>query len=543
MKIDVRVFIAVVLSFVVLATWGAYINKAECFNGAQQKEISADKNRVFHNVPEKPPEIAPPSFPDIKIVKSGEIKDIFIETALHKIVLTNEGASFKSLKLKKYLNKNTQPLELVAQNENSLRPLYISASDPQITDVMNLSLYTTARQGAETTILLSAQNPQKTVSFTLETPSGLRVSKDFTFYYDRYQIDLEVRISDKNVRLADKKYYINWGPGFGNEKIKSRYLFTGPVYYLNDEAIKYSLDKGREEFIFSGDLSWVCLQNKYFTSALIPGDGMNTGRIGKNRNDEISVGLKLMNNSDNSLTGKISLFAGPKEDKLLRAYNIHLDETIVFSWIGNKLSFLVRPFLRTLHFFYSFTHNYGVSIILITLILKILFFPLSQKSFKSMKKMNEVQPYIKIIREKYKDDKAILNQEMMKLYKEHKINPLVGFMPTLVQIPVFIALYNVLLVSIDLRGAPFILWIHDLSEKDPYYITPLLMGISMLIQQKMIPSVKSPVRAKITTFLPAIFTVMFLNFPAGLVIYWLVNNMLTIAQQYYINNCVVVKNS
>jgi YidC/Oxa1 family membrane protein insertase len=152
-----------------------------------------------------------------------------------------------------------------------------------------------------------------------------------------------------------------------------------------------------------------------------------------------------------------------------------------------------------------------------------------------MKGMQKVQPYIKIIQERYKDDKAQLNKEMMRIYKEHKINPLGGCLPMILQIPVFIALYNVLLVSIDLRGAPFIFWIQDLSEKDPYFITPILMGASMLAQQKMSPSMGDPMQAKIMMFLPVVFTFMFLNFPAGLVIYWLVNNILSIAQQYYIN--------
>jgi YidC/Oxa1 family membrane protein insertase len=152
-----------------------------------------------------------------------------------------------------------------------------------------------------------------------------------------------------------------------------------------------------------------------------------------------------------------------------------------------------------------------------------------------MKGMQKVQPYIKIIQERYKDDKAQLNKEMMRIYKEHKINPLGGCLPMILQIPVFISLYNVLLVSIDLRGAPFIFWIQDLSEKDPYYITPVLMGISMLIQQKMTPTTGDPTQAKIMQFLPLVFTFMFLNFPTGLVIYWLVNNILSIGQQYYLN--------
>jgi YidC/Oxa1 family membrane protein insertase len=181
------------------------------------------------------------------------------------------------------------------------------------------------------------------------------------------------------------------------------------------------------------------------------------------------------------------------------------------------------------------THNFGLAIIVLTIVIKILFFPLTHTSYKSMKDMQKVQPLMLKLKKKYKDDKEKLNKEIMALYRSHKVNPLGGCLPMILQIPVFFALYKALLGSIELRHAPFIFWINDLSAKDPYYITPIIMGASMFIQQKMTPTVGDPTQAKIMLLMPIVFTIMFLNFPSGLVIYWLVNNVLSIGQQFYIN--------
>ncbi|WP_321371232.1 membrane protein insertase YidC [uncultured Desulfuromusa sp.] len=187
-----------------------------------------------------------------------------------------------------------------------------------------------------------------------------------------------------------------------------------------------------------------------------------------------------------------------------------------------------------LKFFYNYLGNYGFAIILLTVCIKLIFWPLTQKSYKSMKGMQKLQPEMKKLREKYGSDKQKLNQEMMSFYKENKVNPMGGCLPMIIQIPVFFALYRVLLGSIELRHAPFMLWITDLSAKDPYYVTPLIMGVTMFLQQKMTPTNMDPTQEKIMLMMPVVFTFMFLNFPAGLVLYWLTNNLLTILQQYLI---------
>ena len=193
------------------------------------------------------------------------------------------------------------------------------------------------------------------------------------------------------------------------------------------------------------------------------------------------------------------------------------------------------PLLIVLKFIYNYVGNYGIAIIILTILIKIIFWPLGNKSYKSMKEMQKLQPKMQELREKYKDDKQKLSQETMALYKTHKVNPLGGCLPIVIQIPVFFGLYKVLLYAIELRHSPFFFWIQDLSAKDPYYITPIVMGATMFMQQKMTPTMGDPMQAKIMLFMPVVFTFLFLNFPSGLVIYWLFNNIISIGQQMYIN--------
>jgi YidC/Oxa1 family membrane protein insertase len=229
-----------------------------------------------------------------------------------------------------------------------------------------------------------------------------------------------------------------------------------------------------------------------------------------------------------------SIYYGPKDLDILKAQGNRLEEAIDYGWFAP----IAKPLVYALKFLYKYTGNYGVAIIVITCILKLIFFPLTHKSYKSMKEMQKLQPKMAELKEKFKNDRDAMNKAVMELYKTHKVNPMGGCLPMVVQIPVFFGLYRALMYSIELRHAPFMLWITDLSAKDPYYVTPIIMGVTMFIQQKMTPSNMDPVQAKMMLALPVVFTFMFLNFPAGLVVYWLVNNVLTIAQQMYINKTV-----
>jgi len=221
------------------------------------------------------------------------------------------------------------------------------------------------------------------------------------------------------------------------------------------------------------------------------------------------------------------MFFGPKDPRVLKNLNNDLEKIVDYGFFH----FISKPLLIILNFFYSFTKNYGVSIILLTILIKLVFYPLSQKSYRSMKELQKIQPKLEEIRKKYANNKEMLNREMMMLYKRHGVNPMSGCLPMLVQIPFFIALYQALMTSIELRQAPFMLWIQDLSAKDPYYVTPILMGATMLLQQMITPTSGDPMQKRMMYILPIVFTFMFINFPSGLVIYWLVNNVFSILQQ------------
>jgi YidC/Oxa1 family membrane protein insertase len=277
-----------------------------------------------------------------------------------------------------------------------------------------------------------------------------------------------------------------------------------------------------------GPISWLGFTTKYFIGAIIVPDDLSpartTGIIERPDATHFLTGLQV------NQASRIKVYIGPKKGIILQKIGVHLEDAIEYGWFG----VIARPLVKMLHFFNLYVHNYGIAIIILTILIKLVFYPLSQKSYKSMGKMKEVQPKLAKIKEKYKDDKARLNKEMMDLYRTNKVNPFGGCLPIVVQIPVFFALYRALMVAIELRHAPFFGWILDLSAKDPYYVTPLIMGATMFLQQKMTPSTGDAMQAKMMLFMPIIFTFMFLNFPAGLVLYWLVNNLLSIGQQYMV---------
>jgi YidC/Oxa1 family membrane protein insertase len=225
------------------------------------------------------------------------------------------------------------------------------------------------------------------------------------------------------------------------------------------------------------------------------------------------------------------VYLGPKAEKPLKAVGVEAEKLIDFGWF----TVVAKPLLWFINLTHTATKNYGIDIILISILIKLIFLPLTQISFKSMKEMQKVQPEMARLRETYKNDKARLQQEIMLLYKRRKVNPMSGCLPMVIQIPFFIALYNALQNTIEMRHAPFFWWIQDLSAKDPIYITPIIMGATMVIQQKMTPTTADPSQAKMMLMMPVVFTFMFLNFPSGLVLYWMVNNILTIGHQYYMN--------
>jgi YidC/Oxa1 family membrane protein insertase len=318
---------------------------------------------------------------------------------------------------------------------------------------------------------------------------------------------------------------------------------------INDKLEETKFKKIKGETQFPGPVGWIAYTNQYFIMAVVPSELTPNRAMLRVLNDSSEmvettfIGPTIVLQPGVQQEFHYKVYAGPKELRTLKAANSRLEKAVNFGWFD----VIAQPLLVCLKFFYRFTHNYGVAIILLTLLIKILFWPLTHKSYVSMQAMKKLQPKMAKIKEKYKDDKEKMNQEVMQLYRTYKVNTLGGCLPMVLQIPVFFALYRVLYSSIAMRHAPFFLWINDLSAPDrlhvgfniPYLgglpVLTILMGVSMFLQQKMSPTSVDPRQEKMMLMMPVVFTVFFVNFPSGLVLYWLVNNVLSIGQQYYIN--------
>jgi YidC/Oxa1 family membrane protein insertase len=394
---------------------------------------------------------------------------------------------------------------------------------------------------ADTDALRLSPGSPNTLSFVQDSESGLRQVKSFAFDATGYKFDLTLTVENASAHTHEGRIIIEWtapipkgnGGGFFSGNQHTMHSFA---YLIKDSVEKKDLDKIKDLIVLEGDFSWTAIEEKYFTSVIIP-ESPKPYQIHIARQDADIIVYQIIYpmiliRPQESASIACSLYLGPKDMDILRAQSSRLEKTVQFGWFD----IIAKPLIVSLKFLYSYVGNYGIAIILITIFIKILFWPLTHKSFSSMKGMQKIQPEIVKLKEKYKDNKEEFARQQLALYKKYKVNPLGGCLPMLLQIPVFIALYQGLMASIELRHANFIsFWINDLSAKDPTYIAPIVMGVSMLLQQRLTPTAMDPAQAKMMMFMPIIFTVMFLNFPSGLVIYWLVNNLISIAQQLYIN--------
>jgi YidC/Oxa1 family membrane protein insertase len=318
--------------------------------------------------------------------------------------------------------------------------------------------------------------------------------------------------------------------------------FTGPAAYTDKEKFNKleftAIDKNKITIptqVPAGDPAWIAMVQHYFASAWIPGDKFARDiYAGKIDNGLYRIGMQTplgVVAQGAVVTEKAQLFVGPQEEKVLETIAPGFELLKDYGY----LTILAKPIFWLLEKIHGYVGNWGWAIILLTILIKLVFFPLSAASYKSMARMKEVQPRLVAMKEQYKGEPQKLNQAMMEMYRKEKINPLGGCLPVLIQIPVFISLYWVLLSSVEMRGAPWVLWIHDLSVPDPYYILPVIMAASMFVQTKLNPTPPDPIQAKVMMYMPIVFSIMFFFFPAGLVLYWVVNNLLSIAQQWQIN--------
>jgi YidC/Oxa1 family membrane protein insertase len=385
------------------------------------------------------------------------------------------------------------------------------------------------------------QEGQKQLSVTLsgKTSDGLKVKKIITLTRGSYLIHVDYQLENGGQNAW--KGYMNTQLLQTNPQESSASLFQVGSYtgasYSNPGENRYKKvsfkDMTKSNLKADATGGWVAMQQHYFLSAWIPDKDSKNVFYTRANNDDYTIGmvskpLEILPQKTATISSK--LYIGPEVTSVLQTISPGLELTVDYGWLW-FLSSLLFSLLKSIH---SLVGNWGWSIVLVTVLVKLAFYRLSASSYKSMAGMRKLQPKLQALRERYGDDKAKISQATMELYRQEKVNPLGGCLPIIIQIPVFIALYWVLLESVELRQAPFIFWVKDLAASDPYHVLPIIMGITMLIQQRLNPAPPDPTQAKVMMFLPILFTALFWNFPAGLVLYWIVNNTLSILQQWYI---------
>jgi len=528
-----RAFLAVILSIAVFYFFSVVFTPDK----TQSPSALATKSPtvVSGSGSPQPSAQAVPSKPAIQPVTQVEArKTVTVETGLFTAVFSARGASLKSLTLKKYREENSatgKPVTLGTDSDPSLHDFSTRATGFNLSDS---AVYMPDGDN----ISLSAGESRQLV-FNHISGQGFTVRKTYIFTGDSYSIRLDTQVfNNSGAPLTGSIQQVMTYPA--EPKVRDNRFDTAGFYIFADKGLVNDKvkDVASSAKRYEKDIQWSGFADKYFLSAILADkNSIATVELKKNAAgflESIATSPQIVVNPGQSASVTQRLFVGPKDIDILKAQGNSLEQSLDLGWF----TVLAKPLLYTLKFFYRYVNNYGIAIIIITIILKALFFPLTHKSYKSMKGMQKIQPEMNKIREKYKDDRDGMNRAVMELYRDHKVNPLGGCLPMVVQIPVFFALYKALMFSIELRHAPFFLWIADLSDKDPYYVTPIIMGITMFVQQKMTPSQMDPLQQKMMLALPVVFTFMFLSFPSGLVLYWLVNNVLTIGQQMYINKLV-----
>ncbi|MCY4514655.1 MAG: membrane protein insertase YidC [Candidatus Tectomicrobia bacterium] len=468
---------------------------------------------------------------------------IDVDTGVAVITLTSRGAGVQMVQFRDYrtgLEDDAGPIAVRPVRGAATAPL---AGDITIDGDRVIPLGRQIFASDSDDVALSESLAVAEVAFTSTLADGLVVRRVYRFAHGRYDFEVETSVEGLSPR-AMNALRLQWGPGLlepNEDDVRRGQTAILPRSYVNDKIVDAAPDENGQPVVEQGTVSWASLGDTYFTAALIPREPPGDAVIVSNGYDgALSIAVRTPMPPDRPRQ-TMQVYIGPKEEPLLEATEPSLTKVIDLGFFSP----MARPMLQLLRLVNRWVHNYGLSIILVTILIKLVFWPLTHKSYKSMKAMQRLQPKMKELQALYKDDKPGLNRAMMQLYRDQKVNPMGGCLPMILQIPFFFAFYNALLYSIELRHAPFICWeqeifwgfrgICDLSVYDPSYITPVLMGASMFWQQSMTPTVGDPTQAKIMKFMPLIFLFFFLNAPAGLVVYWLINNVLSIMQQMLTN--------
>ncbi|KKC98413.1 membrane protein insertase YidC [Photobacterium halotolerans] len=366
---------------------------------------------------------------------------------------------------------------------------------------------------------------------------GIDYTKTFTLQRDSYAVDVSYTINNQSDAPATVQMYAQLKQTLLDDGGSlTMPTYRGGAFSADDEKYKkYSFDDMVDKNLnLSMTQGWAAMMQHYFVSAWIPRTEDTSNLFSRTSQGQGYIGVRLPSatvapGTEQTLTA--TLWSGPKLQDKLEATAPNLNLTADYGWLW----FIASPLHKLLSIIHDFVANWGIAIIILTFIVRGVMFPLTKAQYTSMAKMRMLQPKLQAMRERFGDDRQRMSQEMMEMYKKEKVNPLGGCLPLLLQMPIFIALYWALMESVELRHAPFFGWIHDLSAQDPYYVLPILMGVTMFLIQKMSPTtVTDPMQQKIMTFMPVLFTGFFLFFPAGLVLYWLVSNIVTLIQQYII---------
>ncbi len=560
---QIRLVLAVVLSILVFLVWDFFFMPDRPSPPAPSEQTtersSSDRDQPYQ--PERAPvdqrgdDLTLPvddserSGPDERDLSARQSIALTVETPLYSLDISELGATFVRFDLKEYRESNQAeaPRKSLVSEHNQNGTLAFDLAGAEV-DGISAGSY----QCQVSTDQISVDGAPRVVSFSRVTSTGVVIEKRYTFYPDSYLIGLDVLVKNGSDQALTGSPAVSLTRFFEGEG--SRFVFEGPSAYVNHRLKEVKIKNIEDENLLEGPLDWVAVQNRYFLSSLIPEASEDnrlllSTRSDRDKNRLVTAQLQGQAQSvapDTMTAFQYKVFIGPKNIRILKSIGHSLDKAVNFGWFD----VVARPCLWLMNHIYQLVPNYGIAIIVLTIIIKLIFWPLGNKSYKSMAEMKKIQPLMAEVREKYKDDKKKMNEEMMALYKTYKVNPLGGCLPMVVQIPVFIAFYRMLYQAIELRHTPFMLWIDDLSAPERLFsfdvtiplmqpptgipVMTIIMGATMFLQQKLQPTPGDPTQAKMMMLMPLFLTVIFINFPSGLVLYFIVNNLVSIAQQHYV---------
>jgi YidC/Oxa1 family membrane protein insertase len=536
-------FIAVVISIIIMLVYQEVILRRLYPPPAHQDQTNAEPEgpSAAKPPPQEPAPSAAESAPPAPAAPpAAPARRVTVDSELYTAIFTSKGARLESFRLKRYrttVDPNSPFQETVVPGQGDELPLGVELRGAHsLPD-------TAASYTVEGNDLNLKPGDEGSVDFVWRSDSS-SIRKHFVFHGDRYEFAASVSVS--NTSRDYNEFGVSWPKGVDTPpQPNSEIVFDRAVLLERGKLVENTFDKLSAGQIISADdmVGWAGYAGRHFLVAMAPGEGQRHRVWLKLRDHTVEEELLFPLTPETS-EQELTIYIGPKDFDALELVGHNLSRAVNLGWFG----FIAVPLLHVLKLSHGFSRNYGLDIILLTVVLKILFIPLTQQSFKSMRAMQKLKPQQDKIRERYKDNQEQMNKEIMELYRRHGVNPLGGCLPMILQIPVFIGLYSALGNAVELRHAPFMLWINDLSAPDrlgslqlPFVQHPgipvltLLMGGSMFVQQWMTPAAGDPAQQRMMMIMPLMFTFMFINFPSGLALYWLVNNLLTIAQQYYMN--------